>query len=113
MEKDILKELEKMMEERHIKVPALSKQVGIPKDRIYKWYQQGTKVKVADATKIWDWINGKKDDNNFSLSEDAADYKTKYIELLERTLAEKEQRIKELEGQLPNPNGDTRKKASG
>lgn len=109
MEKDILKELEKELKERHISIPVLSVKLGIPKDRMYKWYQQGTKPKVEDAAKIWDWINGYPN----VLAEDESVYKTKYIELLEKTLQEKEERIKELEGKATNPNGESRKKSSG
>lgn len=58
MDKNVLGELEKAMRERHIKMPALSAKLGIPKDRMYKWYQQGTAPKAEDAAKIWDWING-------------------------------------------------------
>lgn len=46
------------MKERGVKTPALSAALGIPKDRIYKWFQEGTKPKEEDAVKIWDWING-------------------------------------------------------
>lgn len=95
------------MEARHIKIPTLAEQLAIPKDRIYKWYQQGTKPKASDAMKVWDWING---EISNIVEEPQADYKTKYIELLERTLQEKEQRIRELEG-MDTP--DIRKKVSG
>lgn len=75
MEKNILKELEICMEERHIKIPALAEKLGIPKDRMYKWYQQGTKPKEKDAIKIWNWINGENDDEvNNSVKEPETPY---------------------------------------
>lgn len=46
------------METQHIKVPALSKKLGIPSDRIYKWFQTGGQPKAGDSVKIWNWING-------------------------------------------------------
>ena len=46
------------MQERGIKIPRLSVELDIPKDRIYKWFQEGTNPKVEDADKLNKWING-------------------------------------------------------
>ena len=110
MNRNILEELDKAMKSRRLKVPAVAKKTGIPADRIYKWYQQGTNPKTEDSLSIWKWINGEMDVEEAIVEEPQADYKTKYIELLERTLQEKEQRIKELEQR--NEVGGEQKKAS-
>lgn len=57
---DILIALDEAMKERRVKVPLLSKQTGIPKDRIYKWFQQNNSPKSEDSIKIWAWITGEK-----------------------------------------------------
>lgn len=44
------------MENLKISVPAFSLETGIPKDRIYKWKQQGTSPKSEDERKILSWI---------------------------------------------------------
>lgn len=41
---------------RKISVPEFSKATGIPKDRVYKWKQQGTSPKAADEKLIIEWI---------------------------------------------------------
>lgn len=71
MPKNILQELERVMKERNVKIPALSGLLDIPKDRIYKWYQEGTSPKMEDSNKIWNWINGEKD---FTVNEPDASY---------------------------------------
>jgi predicted DNA-binding transcriptional regulator AlpA len=63
VEKNILTEFELAMTRNHIKIPAIAVKLGIPKERIYKWYQEGTKPKAGDAAKIWKWINGEKEEN--------------------------------------------------
>lgn len=68
MERDIIQELSKAMKARGIKVPALSEKLDIPKDRIYKWFQQGTKPKEEDSVKLWKWINGGNDPRGTSFS---------------------------------------------
>lgn len=54
--KDIVKE---RMDELGIKVPDLSKQTNIPKDRIYKWYDKKRPVnpKSADEKILQKWLN--------------------------------------------------------
>lgn len=55
---DILIALDEAMKERRVKVPLLSKQTGIPKDRIYKRFKQTraeagmTQEEMAEAVGI-------------------------------------------------------------
>ncbi len=44
------------IELRQMKIPAAAKEMGIPKDRIYKWIQEGTNPKAGDEKKIIDWL---------------------------------------------------------
>lgn len=53
--KDRLKE---QMQERKITFPKLSKIVGIPASRMYKWYEEDTNPKAADAEILEKWIAG-------------------------------------------------------
>lgn len=52
----LLKELKK----REVKIPRFSKETGIPKDRIYKWIQEGNNPKADDEKKINAWIKMEK-----------------------------------------------------
>lgn len=52
----LLKELKK----REVKIPRFSKETGIPKDRIYKWIQEGNNPKADDEKKITAWIKMEK-----------------------------------------------------
>jgi len=60
MSKDLKTKLMEAMKTRGVKVPTFSRQTGIPKDRIYKWYQQGTNIKADDALIVEEWINDPK-----------------------------------------------------
>lgn len=51
-----------VMAERGKKVPTVAKEAGIPKDRIYKWLQQGNNPKAEDEKKINKWIYGDKEE---------------------------------------------------
>lgn len=53
--KDRLKET---MAERKITFPKLSRIVGIPASRMYKWYEEDTNPKYADAELLEKWILG-------------------------------------------------------
>lgn len=52
------------MKIRGIKVPALSIQTGIPRDRIYAWYRDGSNPKVEDQAALENWITGKTSTKN-------------------------------------------------
>lgn len=52
----LLKELKK----REVKIPRFSKETGIPKDRVYKWIQEGNNPKADDEKKITAWIKMEK-----------------------------------------------------
>jgi hypothetical protein len=76
------------MEKRKIKVPVFAKQTGIPKDRVYKWLQQGNNPKAEDEKKIAGWIDGEKrmekvPQNEKAPAESEDVYRDKYIKLLE------------------------------
>lgn len=53
----LIVKLVETMKERNVKVPQLAKATGIPKDRIYKWFQEGNNPKAEDERKISAWIN--------------------------------------------------------
>lgn len=44
------------MEARNVKVPQFATEANIPKDRIYKWLQEGNNPKEDDITKIRSWL---------------------------------------------------------
>lgn len=46
------------MNKRGVKVPALSIQTGIPKDRIYAWYRDDTNPKNEDRVILEKWMSG-------------------------------------------------------
>jgi predicted transcriptional regulator len=56
MDKDLKIILMEILKAKGISVPRFANAIGIPKDRIYKWYQQGSSPKPEDALKIEDWI---------------------------------------------------------
>jgi hypothetical protein len=56
--------LKEAMEIRGVKVPALSKHTGIPKDRIYAWYRDDTDPKSRDAEILEQWLTGEKPSKN-------------------------------------------------
>lgn len=60
----VVKLYEKLAKE-NIKVPEFSRMTGIPKDRIYKWKQEGTNPKAEDEATLKAYIYG-----------DAIDYKS-------------------------------------
>jgi predicted transcriptional regulator len=64
MQKDLKNKLLDVMKSRGVKIPAFSKQTGIPKDRIYKWFQQGTHPKAEDYMLIEKWLNGENSNNS-------------------------------------------------
>lgn len=57
-----------MLEEFSISVPEMAEETGIPKDRVYKWKQQGTTPKADDERKVIEWMKLKKMDKNPSNS---------------------------------------------
>lgn len=58
MSKDLKERLKETMQRRNVKVPQLSIETGIPKDRIYAWYRDNTNPKDQDSKKIEKWITG-------------------------------------------------------
>ena len=56
MDKSLKEKVSEEMKRRGVKVPRLSKETGIPKDRIYKWYQQGSNPKPEDSITLEKWI---------------------------------------------------------
>lgn len=58
MTKPLKDRLKEVMELRRVKVPALSEQTGIPKDRIYAWYRDNTSPKAEDQIRLEKWLNG-------------------------------------------------------
>lgn len=51
------------LKKRNVSVPEFSSETGIPRDRIYKWKQQGTSPKAEDEKTIREWISGEKMEN--------------------------------------------------
>lgn len=58
------------MEKRNVNIPAFSKETKIPKDRIYKWKQEGTAPKEEDAKRIKEWLKMEKSPNEQLLQEE-------------------------------------------
>lgn len=58
MSKPLKIRLKEKMDARKVKIPALSVQTGIPKDRIYAWYRDNSSPKADDQEKLEKWING-------------------------------------------------------
>lgn len=58
--KDRVKEA---LERRGVKIPALAKQSGIPKDRIYAWYRDNTDPKMKDVERLENWLSEEKPSN--------------------------------------------------
>lgn len=63
MERPIKEVLQDEMKKRNIKTPELSKQIHIPKDRIYAWFRDGTTPKSEDQSKLEKWINNEEISN--------------------------------------------------
>jgi len=68
------------MKRRNVKTPKLAKTLSIPKDRIYKWFQEGTNPKEEDAVKIRKWLSGElekvpRETNDYKL-EDGGEFYT-------------------------------------
>lgn len=58
MDKDLKTILKEEMKARKVSTPGLSHQTGIPQDRIYGWYRDGTTPKAEDQKILKAWING-------------------------------------------------------
>lgn len=56
----LVNNLLEVMKLRKVKVPQLSNETGIPKDRIYKWFSEGNSPKAEDEKIIEDWIKMEK-----------------------------------------------------
>jgi hypothetical protein len=82
MDKTLKEILLEVMKARGVKVPALSTQTNIPKDRIYKWFQQGSTPSPEDSMILEKWI--KKQNYVPTVNEENISYKEKYIKLLEQ-----------------------------
>lgn len=81
MAKSLKDRLKEEMKVRGVKTPALSEQTGIPKDRIYAWYRDGTSPKMDDQIILEQWLLGKnsaKNEENGPLK--AIPAKTKLLE---------------------------------
>jgi hypothetical protein len=52
----LVKTLFEELKKRRVSVPDFSEGTGIPKDRVYKWKQQGTAPKDEDAKVIREWL---------------------------------------------------------
>lgn len=76
IEMSLKEKLLNAMKIRGVKVPKLSKETGIPADRIYKWFQQGTHPKEEDSVILEKWINGESEnvENNAPVSDSKAFY---------------------------------------
>lgn len=55
---ELIEKLIGSMKDRKKKVTDVSRETGIPKDRIYKWIQQGNRPKTEDEKAITKWLNG-------------------------------------------------------
>jgi DNA-binding phage protein len=78
-----------VMEERKKKITVFSKEAGIPKDRVYKWVQQGNNPKAEDEKKIIAWIDGKSMEKvpmqeQKTPADSEESYRGKYIKQLEK-----------------------------
>lgn len=58
----VVKLYEKLAQE-NLKVPEFARMTGIPKDRIYKWKQEGTNPKSDDEATIRAYLESKPEDN--------------------------------------------------
>jgi transcriptional regulator with XRE-family HTH domain len=58
MAKSLKDRLKEEMKKRGIKVPALSEQTEIPKDRIYAWYRDDSNPKAEDQSRLEEWLKG-------------------------------------------------------
>jgi len=53
---DIKTRLQKALKNKGLSISQFAKKVGIPQDRIYKWYQQGTQPKPDDLLILENWL---------------------------------------------------------
>jgi transcriptional regulator with XRE-family HTH domain len=88
MKKDLKTRLKEAMNERKIKTPALASRLGIPKDRIYAWYRDGSNPKGEDARKIEAWIAGSEIEESSNLASISEPSLGSITRLLQRILDE-------------------------
>ena len=75
----VVKLYEKLAKE-NIKVPEFSRTTGIPKDRIYKWKQEGTNPKAEDEATIKAFLYGEPSDSpTFITDNKLEEAKTPYL----------------------------------
>lgn len=80
---NLLDELKK----RNVKIPQFSKDTGIPKDRVYKWIQEGNNPKADDEKKIIAWIKEEKPPQENSKAEkypEAVDHLAEAIAIIKK-----------------------------
>jgi predicted transcriptional regulator len=87
MTNDIKNKLLETMKVRGVNIPSFSKQTGIPKDRIYKWYQQGTNIKPQDIMTVEKWINEGEQPKNGDKYKFQADTNKLVSEMIEQIVA--------------------------
>lgn len=56
----LINKLSEKLKERKVSKAQFALDTGIPKDRIYKWFQEGNNPKAEDIAKINAWINMEK-----------------------------------------------------
>lgn len=56
MTKSLKSTLLEVMKEKGIKIPQLAKETSIPKERIYKWFSEGSNPKAEDSLILSTWI---------------------------------------------------------
>lgn len=97
----VIKLLE-VIEERKTSITQFCEDTGIPKDRVYKWKQQGNNPKAVDVVKINEWINGEKKEKvphgtDGTFVKDNTQYLVEVKYTLTDLLQEKEARRREAE----------------
>lgn len=85
------------MKHRKVKVPQFAEESGIPKDRVYKWKQEGTNPKSEDVELINNWINGESSTGNTEANKEPKESIDFKVGRLTGQLEEKELRREDAE----------------
>lgn len=78
--------LREEMARRKVKVPALEKATGIPKDRIYAWYRDNTNPKTEDQIILERWLNNLPIEIEDSFNELESNYQAHRLALKNRNI---------------------------
>lgn len=100
MDKPLKVRLKEEMKKRGVRTPALSIQTGIPQDRIYAWYRDGSNPKTEDRAILERWISGEMvevfEDSSNGRTKPQESLNSEFLDIMRDRLKDMHERVREL-----------------